>query len=321
MSGAEGDGASARSFRVGPGAGGERLDVVLADLLGESRSQVAGMIEDGRVAIDDHTADKSDRPQPGQRITVAEATPPEPPPPPAPPPVRWRDQHLLVVAKPAGLVVHPGAGRPGGTLVDALEAAGVPLARVGGSHRPGVVHRLDRGTSGLLVVASTVQAHHGLVGALRRREVLRRYVALAEGRLGAGHGRIEGPIGRDPRRRTRMAVVAGGRRAVTHWRVLGEGATPGGDEVSLLRCRLETGRTHQIRVHLSEAGHPVVGDRTYGASRPVAASLGLERPFLHAAVLAFDHPVTGERVALSEPLPEDLAGAADRAGLDPSPTG
>lgn len=321
-----------RSFEVGPDDAGRRLDVVLADRLATSRSQAAGMIEAGRVTVDGSPAAKSDRPEPGQSVVVEEPTPTPPTPPPPLPPVRWRDEHLLVVAKPAGLVVHPGAGHPDGTLVDALEAAGIPLARVGGSHRPGIVHRLDKGTSGLLVVASTEAAHRGLTDALRRREVTRRYLALAEGRLGAGHGRVEGPVGRDPARRTRMGVVAGGRPAVTHWRMLdhgrlrGPGAGPSGQpdgggveagpELCLLRCRLETGRTHQIRVHLSEAGHPVVGDRTYGADAPLAESLGLARPFLHAAELAFTHPVTGVGIELSEPLPDDLRGALDRVGLE-----
>ena len=232
--------------------------------------------------------------------------------------MRWQDEHLLVLAKPPGLVVHPGAGHASGTLVDALRAAGVPLAPRGGQERPGIVHRLDRDTSGLLVVACTDRAHEGLVDLLRRRDVERRYVALAQGSLPSTTGRVDAPIGRDPRDRQRFAAVEGGKPAITHWARAGAADVPARPVVSLVDCRLETGRTHQIRVHLAFAGAPVVGDLRYGASPAVAAARSTcTVPFLHAATLGFVHPVTGEHVRLVEPLPDDLRAAAAAAGLDP----
>jgi 23S rRNA pseudouridine1911/1915/1917 synthase len=211
------------------------------------------------------------------------------------------------VAKPAGLVVHAGAGVADRTLVDALRAQGLPLAPAGGAERPGIVHRLDRGTSGLLVVAKTDAAHRGLAAALKARRVSRAYTAIVDGVPEQPRATVDAPIGRSPRQRTRFAVEDGGRPAVTHYDVVeahGRGA--------LLDVRLETGRTHQIRVHLSALGHPVAGDLAYGASPVLARELGLERPALHAGRLALTHPVTGARVEVEEPLPPDLAAAADR---------
>lgn len=300
-----------RRLRVPQGHGGARLDVVLADLLDVSRSRAARLIEQGAVTVGGEEPQKSDAVDVGTVIEVAAVDPEPRPPPPELPPVRYRDEHLLVVAKPAGLVVHPAPGWPGGTLVDALRAAGVPLAAAGGEVRPGIVHRLDRDTSGLLAVASTDGAYRGLVEALKRREVEREYTATVEGHLPHPRGRIEGPIGRHPADRQRFAVVRDGKRAVTHWEVARTGDAAG-DAVSRLLCRLETGRTHQIRVHLSSAGHPVVADETYGASGAVAATLGLARMFLHAGRLAFAHPVAGTRVDVTEPLPADLAAADAR---------
>jgi len=212
----------------------------------------------------------------------------------AEPLIRHRDEHLLVVDKPAGLVVHPAKGHREGTLSQLLQG----LAGGGDPARAGIVHRLDRDTSGLMVVARTEAAHAGLQAALRRRELEREYLALVEGVVGSRSGTIEAPIGRDPRTRTRMAV--GGsfpRMARTHFTV--ERSLPGR---SLLRVRLDTGRTHQIRVHMQAIGHPVAGDPEYGG----AGALGLTRQFLHAARLAFPHPVTGERIEVRSPLPPDL---------------
>lgn len=298
-------------------ADGQRADVALATVMGTSRSRAAARLDAGDVRCRGRVVGRSDRVRAGDTLEVSDpdtAEAPLPPPPPPLPPVRWRDEHLLVLAKPPGLVVHPGPGHPAGTLVDALRAAEVPLAPVGGAERPGIVHRLDRDTSGLLVVASTDAAHRGLVDALRRRDVSRRYLALAEGTLPSETGRVDAPVGRDPRDRQRFAAVAEGKEAVTHWEVRGTG-TAGTARVSLLACRLETGRTHQIRVHLQFAGAPVAGDRTYGGSAATADALGLGRPFLHACRLAFTHPVTGEPVEVVEPLPDDLDAAADAAGL------
>ena len=298
-------------------ADGRRADVVVAGLLGCSRSRAAARFDDDGVARGGRALRRSDLVHAGEVLEVASAPDgPDPLPAPPLPPVRWQDEHLLVLAKPAGLVVHPGPGHASGTLVDALRAADVPLASRGGPERPGIVHRLDKDTSGLLVVASSDRAHEGLVDLLRRRDVERRYVSLVEGTLPSTTGRVDAPIGRDPRDRQRFAAVEGGKPAVTHWSVRGQGRA-GTSVVSLVDCRLETGRTHQIRVHLAFAGTPVAGDLRYGASRAVAAALGLARPFLHAATLGFVHPVTGQPVRLVEPLPDDLRAAARQAGLDP----
>ena len=308
------------TFEVGPEHAGQRLDVVLAQLLGLSRSRAAARLDAGEVTVDGRPAGRNRRAAPGQVLEVAEAPDPEPAgPPPALPPVRYEDDHLLVVAKPAGLVVHPGPGHPDGTLVDALRGAGRALAPAGGHERPGIVHRLDRDTSGLLLVAKSDEAYAGLVAALRDRRVERRYLALVDDVPSRPRARIEAPIGRDPRDRLRFAVVAGGREAVTRYVVLAEGTVVAADgqtwPVSLLACRLETGRTHQIRVHLSSIGHPVCGDATYRADVRRSRALGLERPFLHAAALALDHPVTGEPLELTEPVPDELVAAARVAGV------
>jgi 23S rRNA pseudouridine1911/1915/1917 synthase len=217
--------------------------------------------------------------------------------------VVWEDSHLLFVDKPAGLVVHPGAGHATGTLVHGLLAHEAE----GGEdpERPGIVHRLDRETSGLLVVARSDEAHRALQEAIRTRDVTREYVALVRGRPRSRAGRIEAPIGRDRRDPTRMSIdTAAPRDAVTHFEV--EELLP---QHALLRVRLETGRTHQIRVHLQAIELPVAGDPVYGEP----GDLGLERQFLHAGRLAFDHPLTGERVDVSSPLPNDLAAALERA--------
>ncbi|MEX1161996.1 MAG: RluA family pseudouridine synthase [Nitriliruptor sp.] len=295
---------------------GARLDVVLARLLDEPRSRAAARIDAGAVTIAGAVVRRSHRVSEGERIVVAadEVGPVVDAPP--LPPVRYRDEHLVVLAKPPGLVVHPGPGHAAGTLVDALAAAGVPLAPAGGEGRPGIVHRLDRDTSGLLVVASTDEVHAALVEALRRRQVVRRYLALVDGVPASPVGRIEAPIGRDPDHRRRFATVPSGKDAATRYTTIVSGMI-GERPVSLLACRLESGRTHQIRVHLTAIGHPVLGDPVYGSRPTVAAALGLERPALHAGRLAFAHPVTGAGIDVSEPLPDDLTAALQRAGIDP----
>lgn len=296
---------------------GDRLDVALARWLGETRSRVVARIESGEVDVDGHPALKRHLLRAGEIVTVRQPAPAPVASAPPMPPVRFEDEHLLVIAKPARLVVHAGAGHRGDTLVDAMLAAGVPLAVAAGEDRPGIVHRLDRDTSGLLVVAKTDQAYEALTGALRERRVSRGYLTLVRGEPTAARGRIDAPIGRDPGHRTRYAVTTGGKPAVTRYRVL-ESATAPTDPprtVALLACRLETGRTHQIRVHLAGLGHGVVGDGVYGVTGSLAASLGLQRPFLHAAELEFAHPVTGEPVAFAEPLPDDLRAASAVAGL------
>jgi 23S rRNA pseudouridine1911/1915/1917 synthase len=220
------------------------------------------------------------------------------------PTIAWEDEHLLVVDKPAGLVVHPARGHREGTLSQLLTDTVGGVAG-GDPDRPGIVHRLDRDTSGLLVVARGEEAHRLLQEALRNRLIEREYVALVEGLPPARSGTIEAPIGRHPRIRTRMAVGGtAAREARTHFTL--ERALPA---VSLLRLRLDTGRTHQIRVHLQAIGHPVCGDPEYGTP----GMLGLTRQFLHATRLAFAHPITGEPIEVDSPLPQDLREALERA--------
>ncbi len=213
----------------------------------------------------------------------------------------YEDEHLLVVDKPAGMTVHPGAGRQTGTLVHAVLAHCPGLAGIGGEHRPGIVHRLDKDTSGLLVVAKNDAALRRLQAELQARRIRREYLALVHGSVAQPEGTVDAPIGRDPRHRTRMAVSASGRRAVTRYRVMER--LPG---TTLLEIRLETGRTHQIRVHCEHIGHPVVGDPVY-ARRP--NPWGMRRQALHARRLAFAHPVSGREMAFDAPLPPDLEAA------------
>ncbi len=212
--------------------------------------------------------------------------------------VMYEDDDLLVVDKPAGMTVHPGAGRSSGTLVHAVLAHYPTLPRIGAADRPGIVHRLDKDTSGLLVVAKTEAAWRGLQAQIQSRRARRDYVALVHGRVRPSSGVIDAPIGRNRRHRTRMAVVASGRHAVTHYRVAESFA-----EVTLLQVRLDTGRTHQIRVHCAHVGHPIVGDPVYGRR---ANPWGMRRQALHAHALAFAHPRSGASLAFSAPLPADI---------------
>jgi 23S rRNA pseudouridine1911/1915/1917 synthase len=289
---------------VPPELEGERLDALLAPHLG-SRSRAQRLIAAGRVLVDGAPARKGHRVRAGEALDVddtddRDAIEPGDGPP-APHEVVFEDDHLLVVDKPAGVVVHPAAGHASGTLVQALAgraAGGDPL-------RPGVVHRLDRDTSGLLVVAKSDAVLRALQAALQAREVEREYMALVEGRPPALTGTIDAPLGRDRRVRTRQSTDTDDPRpAVTHFELLE--ALP---ETTLLRVRLETGRTHQIRAHLLAIGHPVAGDPEYGH----AGLLGLERQFLHAARLAFTHPASGRAMAWESPLPADLQAALERA--------
>jgi 23S rRNA pseudouridine1911/1915/1917 synthase len=283
---------------------GLRLDALLAEPLG-SRSRAARLIDEGLVRVDGQLLPKRHKVLPGQRITVEdveEAAAPADVGATVDFDVPYEDEHLLVVDKPAGLVVHPARGHQTGTLAQALEG------RVAGGDegwRAGLVHRLDRDTSGLLVVAKSDAVHETLKAALQRRDIVREYLALVEGRPPAKAGTIDAPIGRDRRVRIRMSTDTDvPREARTHFEILE--ALPG---TTLLRVKLETGRTHQIRVHLQAIGHPVAGDPEYGR----AGLLGLQRQFLHAARLAFEHPVTGEPVAIESPLPDDLVAALARA--------
>ena len=286
---------------------GERLDRIVA-LIGDlSRAQAAAPIDAGGVRVDGETAASGKvRLVEGQMIEVDPLAVPGPVLPTADDEVDfgvvYEDDTVIVVDKPAGLVVHPGAGNLDGTLVSGLLARFPDVVEVGNDPvRPGIVHRLDAGSSGLLVVARNDEAAEHLIEQFADHSATRRYDAVVWGVPDAPHGIIDAPIGRDRGDPLKMAVVAGGRPARTDYRVVGSYSSPA--VVSRLECRLETGRTHQIRVHLSSIDHPLVGDPTYGQRRP---TLGLERPFLHAAELAFDHPVTGERVTFTSPLAPDL---------------
>ncbi|HVW18763.1 MAG TPA: RluA family pseudouridine synthase [Solirubrobacteraceae bacterium] len=292
---------------AGPELAGRRLDVALAGPLG-SRARAQRLIDAGRVLVDGEPRPKRHVLAEGETIDVDEATsaPPAAVDASAPYSVAYEDEHLLVVDKPAGVVVHPARGHRGGTLSQALAARGAAGGEPG---RPGIVHRLDRDTSGLLVVARSEAAHRALKAAIQARAVTREYLALVEGRPPARTGTIDAPLGRDRRVRTRISTDTDEpREAITHFSV--EEALP---TTTLLRVRLETGRTHQIRAHLLAIGHPVAGDPEYGTP----GLLGLERQFLHAARLAFDHPVTGARVDVTSPLPEDLERALGRARRAP----
>lgn len=293
---------------VGAEAAGERLDQFLAGPLG-SRAKAQRLIDAGLVTVDGEARPKRHRVVPGERVDVA----PEPPREvddagDAPFAVAYEDEHLLIVDKPAGVVVHPAPGNRAGTLAQAL------AGRAAGGEddsRAGIVHRLDRDTSGLLVVAKGEDAHRRLKAMIEAREIRREYLALVEGCPPARSGTIDAPIGRDRRVRTRMSTDTDEpREARTHFTL--ERALPGH---AMLRVVLETGRTHQIRVHLQAIGHPVAGDPEYGG----AGQLGLERQFLHAARLAFAHPVTGAAVDVSAPLPADLQGVLDRLIADAQP--
>jgi 23S rRNA pseudouridine1911/1915/1917 synthase len=296
---------------VPPEAAGRRLDEVVAGLAGVARAAAAAWIADGRVTVDGRPRPKAYRVRGGEALAW-EAPPAAPAGPPAaedlPLTVRYEDEHLLVVAKAPGVVVHPAHGHSGGTLVNALLHHAGTLSTAGGADRPGIVHRLDKDTSGLLLVARDDPTHAALARDLAEHRVDRRYLALAQGHLAADAGTVDAPIGRHPRDRKRMAVIADGRHAVTHWQVTER--HPG---VTYLEARLETGRTHQVRVHLAHLRHPLAGDRAYGADPSLAARLGLDRPFLHAWRLTFRHPVSGRELDLTEPLPDDLAAALDRA--------
>ena len=285
--------------------GGVRLDSYVARSLDQSRTQAATLIANGHVTVNGRRERASYRVEPGDRIAV------EIPPPPRravtpeaiPLDIVLEDDDLLVVNKPAGMVVHPAPGNWSGTLVNALKGRGGELSTAGGEDREGIVHRLDKDTSGLLLVAKTDRAHRALGASMAARRIVRRYAALSWGHIDRDSVTVDGPIGRDPRDRTRMAIVSTGRAARTDFTRLARF-----DSVDLLRAHLHTGRTHQIRVHLASIGHPVVGDDTYGGGggRRLVA-LPARRHFLHAAWLRFRHPVTDAAIDLRAPLPADLA--------------
>ena len=277
---------------------GERADSLLCRLVpGLTRSGAQRLLERGAVTLDGRPVRKNDRPAPGQ---VLEVLLPDPQPIAVLPQnipldVIYEDGDVIVVNKPVGLVVHPAPGHPDGTLVNALlHHCGGSLSGVGGELRPGIVHRIDRDTSGLIIAAKNDAAHQALAAQLADHTLARTYEAVVVGALREDGGTVDAPIGRCPSDRKKMAVVPNGKRAVTHWEVLER--FPG---YTYVRCRLETGRTHQIRVHMAHLGHPIYGDTVYGGKKPVP---GLTGQCLHAVGLRFVHPRTGETVELSCPL-------------------
>jgi 23S rRNA pseudouridine1911/1915/1917 synthase len=304
---------------ISPEIGGIRLDQALARMFSDhSRTALKSLILDGRVRVNGRPARPSDKVASGDRIEVEFADRPvvDFEPQPLPLDIVYQDDDIIVINKPPGLVVHPGAGNRARTLLNALLHFDSGLGRL---PRAGIVHRLDKDTSGLLVVARSDRAHTRLVAALGRREVIRVYQALVHGVPVAG-GRVDAAIGRHPRQRTRMAVVDGGRPAITHFRLLARFRVH-----ALLEVRLESGRTHQIRVHMAHLGHPLVGDPTYGGRPriPAAAAEDLirlirefRRQALHAERLDFEHPGSGERMSFRAPLPGDLRALLDALERD-----
>lgn len=315
-----------RHVLIAPGDAG-RLDRWLASVLPISRSRLVGLIDEGRVLLDGKV------PRPSHKLVggeTLEVTIPETAPAPLLPqdldvPVLYQDEHVIVVNKPAGMVVHPAAGHRDGTLVNAL------LPSIGTSvegdeswdpARPGIVHRLDRGTSGVLVVARTPEAHEGLAVQFAAHTAERRYLALVWGQLRDLGGTVDAPLGRHPTDRQRHAVVADGRRSVTHWRVQGVSTDPRSValRISLVECRLETGRTHQVRVHMTHIGHPLVGDPLYRRRGPIPDALkpvveAIDHQLLHAFRLGFVHPITGETLRFEAAPPPDFIDVATAVGL------
>ncbi|HTY72861.1 MAG TPA: RluA family pseudouridine synthase [Actinomycetes bacterium] len=304
------DGPDVRALPVPDGLEGERVDAGLARLFGLSRTRAAELAGQGLVLLDGAPVGKSERLHAGAWLEVTlpaapavEVAVPQDVPGLA---ILYDDPDIVVVDKPVGVAVHPSPGWTGPTVVQGLAAAGYRVSTSGAAERQGVVHRLDVGTSGVMVVAKSERAYSVLKDAFRQRSVDKVYHALAQGHLDPSRGTIDAPIDRHPVHDYRWAVVAGGKPSVTHYDTLEafRGA-------SLLEIHLETGRTHQIRVHLAALRHPCVGDLTYGADPALAARLGLQRQWLHAVRLSFAHPTTGEPVSFSSPYPADLQHALD----------
>jgi 23S rRNA pseudouridine1911/1915/1917 synthase len=294
-------------------AGGGRLDLAVSAVAGISRAHAQRLISDGRATVDGRRGHASDRLRGGESIRVELSAPADPRLVGEAIPLRiaYEDAATLIVDKPAGLVVHPSHGHAGGTLVNALvgraEARGEQLGSIAGVGRPGIVHRLDKETSGLIVVAKTDAAQASLMRQFGARSVEKEYLALVRGETAAPRGRIEAPVGRDPRDRQRMAVVASGRAAVTEYESLGSG-----DGYALLALHPLTGRTHQLRAHLAYLGLPIAGDLRYGGG---IGPGGLERQFLHAARLTLDRPLDGRRLTAWSELPGDLAASLAASGI------
>ena len=297
------------------GLAGERLDAAIARLFGFSRTKAAEMVGAGDVLVDGVAAAKSDRVTAGSWLDVTVPAPPAPPSIVAEPVpgmlVVHDDEHLVVVDKPVGVAAHPSPGWSGPTVVGGLAAAGFRISTSGAAERQGIVHRLDVGTSGLMVVAKSERAYSVLKRAFKERTVDKTYHALVQGHPDPLRGTVDAPIDRHPTHDYRWAVVADGKPSITHYDTLEAHRS-----ASLLEIDLETGRTHQIRVHMAALRHPCVGDLTYGADPTLSARLGLGRQWLHAVRLAFEHPDTDERLELTSEYPADLQTALERLRAD-----
>jgi len=298
---------------VPPALAGERIDVALARMLGLSRARASALVAEGAVRIGGDVVAKSHRLGPDEWIEVdlsepaAAADEDAPVGPVEQIPVLWEDEDVVVVDKPVGVAAHPSPGWRGPTVTGSLAAAGHSLAASGAAEREGVVHRLDVGTTGVMALAKTPGAYSSLKAQFKERTVDKEYHAIVHGLLDPLAGTIDAPIDRHPTKDYKWAVVAGGRPSITHYETLE--AWP---RASLVEVHLETGRTHQIRVHMAAMRHPCVGDTTYGADPTLASALGLTRQWLHARSLGFDHPVTGERIVVTSEYPQDLQVALDR---------
>jgi len=313
-------GETVHTLTVAPSQAGSRLDRWLAESLPDlSRSRLQALIEEGALSSEGGVVGTASRKVKAGEIYELNVPPPEPAAPAAqeiPLVIVYEDEDLIVIDKPAGMVVHPAPGSSDSTLVNALlhHCAG-SLSGIGGVKRPGIVHRIDKDTSGLLVAAKNDRAHHGLAKQFAKHSIERVYLALCWGVPLPRHGQVEGPIGRNPADRKKMAIVAGGKPALTYFKVI----STFGDYASLVECRLATGRTHQIRVHMTSIGHPLVGDQLYGKGNrkspaPVEAKTLLNafpRQALHARILGFDHPISGEKLLFESELPSDFNGLID----------
>ena len=300
-----------RTLPVPDGLDGMRVDAGLSRLLGLSRTVVAALAEEGRVAVDGRAAGKSDRLVAGSLLEVSLPSPDRPATGPAPAPVDGlvvlhEDEDVIVVDKPVGVAAHPSPGWTGPTVIGGLAAMGMRVSTSGAAERQGIVHRLDVGTTGAMVVAKSERAYTALKEAFRGREVTKGYHALVQGHPDPTRGTIDAPIDRHPRHDYRFAVVAGGKPAVTHYETIEAFRA-----ASLLDVRLETGRTHQIRVHFAALRHPCCGDLGYGADPALAQHLGLGRQWLHARLLGFAHPADGRWVEFTSPYPDDLRHALE----------
>lgn len=297
-----------RTLSVPEGVAGERIDSALTRVLGLSRTAVVRLLEDGDITTSGKAMAKSDKVAAGQIIEVLMPEEKNSEPIPLTPieglSIIYNDESIVVIDKPVGCAAHPSPGWEGPTVVGALTAAGYTISTSGPAERAGIVHRLDVGTSGLMVVAKTDQAYSFLKDAFKSRTVEKIYHALIQGHMDPSTGTIDAPIDRHPKEDHRFAVVANGKESITHYEVIEFYRG-----VSLVKVELETGRTHQIRVHFSALRHPLVGDLTYGADPVLAASLSMTRPWLHAMQLELTHPVTAERLTFNAPYPADLTNA------------